>query len=148
VKPTYSITTEDYALFERLCQIANTPVTNSPPVQATAAPVRGEAPPAPGPVQVTAAPPVQVTAAPVAPPAPVPVAPPAPVPVASPPAARGEAPPGWTIQHIQGVLQQLATNPAKGGPQAVMNILQHFGVTTVRDIDPARWPEVYQMATA
>lgn len=137
MKTTFTLTTDDFAAYQRAVAAlgATTAATPAP------APVA-----APAPAPVPTPPPVPV-AAPAPVPAPPPAAPaPAPVPVAA--QQHGAAPPGWTIQHVTSALQALGANPAKGGPAAVKAVLAEFGVTKVTDIDPARWPEVYAKATA
>ena len=86
-----------------------------------------------------------VTAPPAAPAAPTPAPAPTPPPAAQP---AGDAPPGWTIDHVRGAAQALAQNPAKGGPAALKALLQKFGAKAISDLDPARWPEFYSEATA
>lgn len=110
----------------------NAPVQASAPV--TAAPAAPVVPPA-----APAAP-----AAPATPPA-APAAPTAPVAAAQP---HGQAPEGWTIQHITGALAALGQNAAKGGPAAVAQILSDYGAKQVSQLDPAKWPEIYARATA
>ena len=124
---TYTITTEDPNLYQRLFQMTLDPANHG---AAQSAPVATPVTPPPPPV-VAAPPPPPVVAAP-------------------PPAAQqhGAAPPGWTIQHVTSALQALGGNPATGGPAAVKAILAEFGVTKITDLDPARWPDVYAKATA
>lgn len=127
---TYSITTDDKALYDKLVAALNgtsapaaTPVAAAPAPAPVAAPV---AAPAPTPVA----------------PAPAPVAAPAPAPAAAP---QGQPQPGWTIEHVRHALTGLAQNPAKG-PAAVAAVLQKFGVSTINELNPAVWHEVYAAA--
>jgi|LNFM01.2.fsa_nt_gb hypothetical protein len=137
MKTTFTLTTDDFAAYQRAVAALGATTAAAP----APAPVA-----APAPAPVPTPPPVPV-AAPAPVPAPPPAAPaPAPVPVAA--QQHGAAPPGWTIQHVTSALQALGANPAKGGPAAVKAVLAEFGVTKVTDIDPARWPEVYAKATA
>ena len=132
MKTTFTLTTDDFAAYQRAVAALGATTAAAP----APAPVA-----APAPAPVPTPPPVPVAA-----PAPVPAPAPAPVPVAA--QQHGAAPPGWTIQHVTSALQALGANPAKGGPAAVKAVLAEFGVTKVTDIDPARWPEVYAKATA
>lgn len=137
MKTTFTLTTDDFAAYQRAVAALGATTAAAP----APAPVA-----APAPAPVPTPPPVPV-AAPAPVPAPPPAAPaPAPVPVAA--QQHGAAPPGWTVQHVTSALQALGANPAKGGPAAVKAVLAEFGVTKVTDIDPARWPEVYAKATA
>lgn len=99
-------------------------------------------------VQVAAAP--APSAPPVAAaPAPVPTPPPAAAPApAAPTPAHGPAPAGWTVDHVKSAATAFAANPAKGGPAALKAILTEFGAARAGEVDPARWPELYQRLTA
>ncbi len=146
---TYTFTTDDPSLYQKILLLAlggQAPAMSAPAMQA-ALPGQGPAAPPAAPMQAPlAAPP----AAPVAPvqQAPLPQAPPPPVQQPQQPAEpHGPAPEGWTVQHVMSALQALGANPAKGGPAKVKEILTRFGAAKVGDLNPARWPEVYQAAT-
>ena len=147
MKTTFTLTTDDFAAYQRAVAALGATTAAAPAPAPVAAPAPAPVP-TPPPVPVAAPAPVPAPPPAAAPaPAPVPAAPaPAPVPVAA--QQHGAAPPGWTIQHVTSALQALGANPAKGGPAAVKAVLAEFGVTKVTDIDPARWPEVYAKATA
>ena len=125
-KHSYSFHTEDAAIAAKIFDL----LKGHAPAAAVSAPV------APTPIAA----PAQVAAVPPAAQAPV-VAPPA----AEPPKPKGEAPPGWTREHITSAA--LAHSQTKG-PASLKAIVEGFGEKKATEVDPARWPDLYAALTA
>ena len=144
----YMIGTDDAALFDRLREFAqgNQPVVTS--VTTAAAPVAPVAAPA-APVAASVATPAAPVAAPVAPVA-APVAAPAHIDI---PAEYLAVPEGWTIEHLLHAAAAYTSNPGKGGPAGLIEIIKPYcnpntGKINMESVMPAYWPALYQLLTA
>lgn len=126
-KHSYSFHTEDAAIAAKIFDL----LKGHAPAAALAA-----VPSAPiaAPAQAAAVPPAPVVAPPAAEP-----------PAAEPPKPKGEAPPGWTRDHITSAALAHSQNK---GPASLKAIVESFGEKKATEVDPARWPDLYAALTA
>lgn len=144
-KAKYLFETEDAQLAFRIFQLINPAgagvVAHEGGAMAVAAPAAHALPEAlqPQPHVAPVAPPATHAALPPA----APVAPPV-VEHAPPPAPakkpKGEAPAGWTKEHI---VNAAKTHGEVHGPAALKAIAESYGEKKVTDVDPALWPQLY-----